>query len=134
MRPAADLRPVFLEELGELLGHDAAKLLRIEDRFFTTLSDPDLPAGPAIPRPSPVRVAGKYASVLVAMASGAGLGYLAWTSKQQADGEYRRFQAAENDVEAAATRKRVLEEDVQTKRYAMLSGLCFVLGVAVWSF
>lgn len=116
-------------------GHDDfAKLLRIEDRFFTTLSDPDLAAGPAIPRPSPVRVAGKYASVLLAMASGAGLGYLAWTSKQGADHEYRRFQSAGTEDEAAASRRRVLEEDVQTKRYALLSGVCFVLGVAVWSF
>jgi hypothetical protein len=113
---------------------DFAKLLRIEDRFFTTLSDPDLPAGPAIPRPSPVRVAGKYASVLVAMASGAGLGYLAWNSKQTADDEYRRFQKAGNTNDAIASRKRVLEEDVQTKRFALLSGVCFVVGVAIWSF
>lgn len=111
-----------------------AKLLRVEDRFFSTLSDPDLPAGPAIPRPSPVRVAGKYASVAVALASGAGLGYLAYTSKQGADSEYRRFQSAQNETDAAASRRRVLEEDVQAKRYGMLSGICVLLGVAVWTF
>lgn len=116
-------------------GHDDfARLLRIEDRFFTTLSDPDLPAGPAIPRPSPVRVAGKYASVLMAMATGAGLGYLAWTSNQGADQEYRRYQETRDPDAASASRKRVLEGDVQTKRYGLLSGVCFVLGVAVWSF
>lgn len=113
---------------------DFAKLLRLEDRFFTTLGDPDLAAGPAIPTPSPARVAGKYASVAVAMATGVGLGWLAWNSKQGADGEYQRFQSAQSEAEAAAARRRVMEEDTQTRRYAMLSGICILLGVAVWSF
>jgi hypothetical protein len=113
---------------------DFHKLLKIEDRFFSTLGDPDLPAGPAIPRPSPVRVAGKYASVAVAMASGVGLGWLAYSSKRAADGEYRRFQNIQNETDAAAARRRVQEEDVQAKRYGMLSGVCLLLGAAVWTF
>lgn len=113
---------------------DFVKLLRLEDRFFTTLSDPDLPAGPAIPRPSAMRTAGKYASVAVAIATGAGLGWLAWASKEAADGEYGRFQAARSEAEAAAAKQRVMEEDVQTRRYGLLSGICILLGVAVWTF
>lgn len=113
---------------------DFAKLLRIEDRFFSTLGDPDLPAGPAIPRPSPIRTVGKYASVAMALATGAGLGYLAYDSKRGADGQYRRFQSARSQEEASAARQRVLEEDVQAKRYGMLSGVCLLLGMAVWTF
>lgn len=111
-----------------------AKLLRIEDRFFSNLGDPDLPAGPAIPRPSPVRTAGKYASVALALATGAGLGYLAYDSKHDADGQYRRFRSASSQEEASTARRRVLEEDVQAKRYGMLSGVCMLLGVVVWTF
>jgi hypothetical protein len=113
---------------------DFQTLLRVEDRFFSALGDPDLPAGPAIPRPSPVRVAGKYASVALALATGAGLGYLAYEAKRGADGEYRRFQSARSQEEAAAARQRTLEEDVQAKRYGLLSGVCLLLGAAVWTF
>ena len=113
---------------------DFARLLRLEDRFFTTLSDPDLPAGPAIPPPSTARKVGKYASVAVALATGVGLGWMAWDSKQGADSEYQRFQAARSQTEADAARRRVEEEDVQTRRYGILSGICLLLGVAVWTF
>lgn len=113
---------------------DFGRLLRLEDRFFTTLSDPDLPAGPAIPRPSAVRTAGKYASVAVAFATGAGLGWLAWQSKQSADTEYRAFQAARSQEEASMARQRTQESDVEAKRYGLLSGICIVLGAAVWTF
>ena len=113
---------------------DFVTLLRIEDRFFSTLGDPDLPAGPAIPRPSAMRVFGKYATVAFALASGAGLGYLAYNSKQSGDTEYRRFQSAQAERDASAARNRVREEDVQAKRYGLLSGAFLLVGVAVWTF
>ena len=111
-----------------------AKLLRIEDRFFSTLGDPDLPAGPAIPRPSPVRTIAKYTSVVVAMAAGAGLGYMSYDSNRRADGQFQRFQSASSEEEALAAKNQVQQKDVQTKRYGILSGVCLLVGVAVWTF
>ncbi len=114
---------------------DFASLLSMEDRFLTALGD-QAPSSqvPGPPRRSKVKLFGKIASISLATAASAAMGYMAYQYKQDADKEYRRFQVARSEQEASLARQSVLKHDTQAKQYGALGGLSLALGVAVWVF
>jgi hypothetical protein len=114
-------------------GQDLGKLLRAEDRFFSKLPGSDHPV--FAPRPtSRLKTAGKAVSVVAALAAGAGLGYMAYQSKREADSEYRRFRDSQSQQTAESARQRVLSKDEDASRYGILGGVSMVVGAAIWVF
>jgi hypothetical protein len=113
---------------------DFGKLLRTEDKFFADLHDKDfIPDRPLLPH-SGLKTAGKVMTVGVALAAGAGLGWLAYRNKREADNEYRRFQSSQSQQEAEATRQKVKDKDSQASRFGIIGGLSIALGASIWAF
>jgi TolB-like protein len=112
---------------------DFGKLLRVEDKFFADLKDKDLQDRPAS-APSRLKTTGKILTVTLALAAAGGLGYLAYESKQEADGQYQRFQASQSQQQAEQTRQKVQDKDEQASRYGIFGGLSLLVGASIWAF
>jgi hypothetical protein len=112
---------------------DFGKVLRMEDGFFSDLADRD-PLDRPLASPSRLKTAGKVLTVTLALAAGAGLGYLAYESKREADSEYDRFQASQSQQQAESSRQNVRDKDEQAGRYGIFGGLSLMLGASVWAF
>lgn len=112
---------------------DFGKLLRTEDHFFSDLAGKDVVDLPSSP-PSKLRTAGKVLTVTLALAAGAGLGYLAYESKREADGEYGRFQSSQSQQQAEDARLKVQTKDEEANRYGIIGGLSLVVGASIWAF
>jgi hypothetical protein len=113
--------------------NDYAALLGLEDRFMTALGE----EGP-VPRPAvaghPWRTFFKGSAISLAAMGAGTLGYMAWRSHANADQEYESFKAARTTGEADAARGRVIANDTDARKFAILGGLSLAFGVAVWSF
>ena len=112
---------------------DYPALLGMEDRFMTALGD-EGPVPQAPGRRHPWLAFGKGASIGMAAVGGAALGWLAWQSKAEADAQYDRFKSAQTREQASDARGRVVANDTQARKYALLGGLSLAVGVGIWSF
>lgn len=114
---------------------DFNSLLGIEDRFMTVLgNDAPMAQLPDAPRRSGVRTFGKFASIGLAVAAGATLGYFAYQDKQEADREYVRYRNASTRQEAEQAKRNVEEQDTRARQFGVLGGVSLALGAAVWAF
>ncbi|MDB5106577.1 MAG: hypothetical protein JWP91_4266 [Fibrobacteres bacterium] len=114
---------------------DFNSLLGLEDRFMTALGNgAPISQSPKGSGKSGLAIFGKVASITLATAAGAALGFLAYQNKQQADVEYSRFKQARTEQEAAAAKRNVMEQDSQARRFGALGGLSLAVGAAVWAF
>jgi hypothetical protein len=114
---------------------DFNSLLGIEDRFMTVLgNDAPVAQTPDAPHRSGARTFGKIASIGLAVAAGATLGYLAYQDKQDADREYVRYKNASTKQEAEQAKRNVEEQDTRARQFGVLGGVSLALGAAVWAF
>lgn len=114
---------------------DFRSLLGIEDRFLTALGNEfPLASGPPKPMPSRVKILGKGATIGLSVLGGAALGYMAWQSKLRADAAYKDFGRAQSEQEAIRARRETAASDTRARRFGILGGVSFALGVAIWSF
>lgn len=114
---------------------DFNSLLGIEDRFMTVLgNESPVAQAPEAPLRSGARTFGKIASIGLAVAAGATLGYLAYQDKQDADREYARLKTASTKEEAEQARMNVEEQEARALQFGVLGGISLALGAAVWVF
>lgn len=114
---------------------DFNSLLGLEDRFMTVLgNDAPIAQAPDAPRRSGARAFGKFASIGLAVAAGATLGYFAYQDKQEADREYTRYRNASTRQEAQQAKQNVEAQDTRAKQFGVLGGISLALGAAVWAF
>ena len=114
---------------------DFNSLLGLEDRFMTVLgNEAPIAQAPDAPRRSGARIFGKFASIGLAVAAGATLGYFAYQDKQEADREYARYKNASTRQEAQQAKQNVEAQDTRAKQFGVLGGISLALGAAVWAF
>jgi hypothetical protein len=114
---------------------DFRSALRAEDRFLSVLGAEAPQPVPASPVASGnLKTVGKAVAIAMAAAVGVSFGVLAYQKKQSADSDYRRFQGAQSEQEAAQTREKVEDQDTEARAYGIAGGLSLALGAAVWAF
>lgn len=111
---------------------DFRKLLRVEDDFFSSLSQ----TGPAVPEAAPAASGARsghsgkawwWAAAGASLAASAGLAVLSWQADVQADKAYERYRLAQSGPTAADAEKATRDQQRRTRLYAGASGL-FLLG------
>ncbi|MEO7777200.1 MAG: hypothetical protein ABIY63_06690 [Fibrobacteria bacterium] len=100
---------------------DFLKLLQFEDRFFmNTFKLPEYKGARAAYHAS---LQWSWAGVGAALAMGAAFGYLSYAASQDADREYRKFEAARSRESAEAAQSKVEDKERGALAYGVLGGV-----------